>query len=285
MIHQPYNLCSQTPNTDIAVIDVNSCLEDIEASSEAVSTNVSMKNIIPKNSDTSEMTINTEKTISNKDTLDNNGNKSANGSLGASVNTEINYPIETDSPISTVINIENQGLHVDNAMDSNVYEPLKSTKNATENTIHTEKEWPPPLNQVSTNTDIINTENNGPINDNESIVSNEPSNDVMINTVNDTENIVHAENQPTMSQESASDMEINAENVSKYKPKEPNMDGDHDTIDWEKLMINSDDSLFDKMTKQMDGKGPNTSMVMSPSASLESEKEQAVADDKLPDLT
>ena len=71
--------------------------------------------------------------------------------------------------------------------------------------------------------------------------------------------------------------------MPKQKCTEPSLDGNQDIFDWEKLMIISDDSLFDEMTKQMDGRENNT-LTVSPLASLESEKEHAVADDKLLDL-
>ena len=108
----------------------------------------------------------------------------------------VNYssPVAQDSvsetpSTSTEANTENQVLEGDTGTASNEYEPQKSTVNATENTVHTEKQSP--LRHVSTDSDIVNTGNKGPSNDINDFDGKEPLKDDMLNTTNATVNTVH----------------------------------------------------------------------------------------------
>ena len=92
------------------------------------------------------------------------------------------------------------------------------------------------------------------------------------------ENPVYTENNPDESRDSIPGMV--RDNTENHVPTE----NIRDTTDWEKLMINSDDSLFEEMTKQMDNKQYSTSAITTPIASPELEKEQIESNGKLPDL-
>ena len=102
----------------------------------------------------------------------------------------------------------------------------------------------------------------------------EQTKEAVLNDVVTTEN-----NPPTESSMESSD-DAKQNNTENHVLTENN----GDKTDWKKVMINSDDSLFEEMTKQMEKNHSSDKTDMTDITSLKSNRDQMESEGKLPDL-
>ena len=262
-ISQKYNLCSTTPHEDIAVVNASTCLDD--------SINVSAENIM------ADTNVTTEKCNSDKNSM-------ANVNQSKTVTTE-NTPViakansNLDASKLNHVHTENDRTTNQGQSNETSHKDLNTTENADRTLAETEaSNMENPDGTVHTENIAVCTENPKTLQlDQSTHVENNSVNTENLHTMelshaDETDHCVHTENNPSTSQDLGKDLAVNNTSTSKK-----------DTTDWEQLMINSDDSLFEEMTKQMNNQQPNqpnTSTLASPTTNKPIESSE-----KLPDLT
>ena len=192
----------------------------------------------------------------------------------------------------TTENMVTTGNLVTLALDTN---ELKQNNTLMGNSVHTENDSQTHCDGIAvdtendrTTTDIIKKKPSTPdIDRDESVDQNatensEQANKLQTSTADTTESPVYTENTTA----NASDNNVNYVPTEKIDKTGNHVTTEniHDTTDWGKLMINSDDSLFEEMTMQVDNKlqSTNTSKMLITSPELE--EEQTETNEKLPDL-